>query len=1278
MKKLFLALTLLVITWTGMAANWVAVTRETPSPAVVKVLSSSVTNPVVRFTLPGFNLGEVQTPQGPAYVVSVDKGTPLQVTGAPDLPKLTASLVIPDQAGMEVRVTSSQYRDFENILIAPSKGVITRDIDPASVPYQFGQVYAENRFFPDAQAGTRDPFILRDLRGQTIVVYPFSYNPVTKTLRVYYDLTVELYKVSETGINPLTTSTQGLRFSPEWVSVYTREFSNFDAITYTPLNDYGKMLVLCHNSFMAAMQPYVNWKNASGIPTEMVDVAVAGTTPAAIKSYIASYYNTNGLTFVLLVGDNAQVPTNQGGGLGGPSDNAYGYIVGNDHYSDVFVGRFSAETVDHVLTQVQRSLTYEQNPQLLTDDWFTTVIGIGSDQGPGDEGEYDYQHIRGLQAECLGYTYTWNPELFDGSQGGNDAPGNPTPATVATAVNEGSGLIVYCGHGSQTSWGTTGFSNSNVNQLTNQDKLPFIWSVACVNGDFLNGTCFAEAWLRASQSGQPTGAVAFLGATINQSWNSPMDGQDEMVAILTEAYSSNIKRTFAGLSINGCMKMIDSYGTDGQNMADTWTVFGDPSLMVRTDNPGTLTVTHASTLFTGSTSLTVNCDVEGARATVSVNNALLATGLISGGTVVLNFPALQNPQDTVKLVVTAYNYLPYLADITIITPNGPYVVYNGNVVNDATGDNDQQVDFNEDILLTVDVKNVGVAATSDLEVTVRSTDPYVQQTDSVENYGVIQSGQSKSVPDAYAFHVSGNIPDGHVIPFEMKAVDDTSEWTSGFSITAHAPALGMMSYTVLDPLGNNNGRLDPGETATLKIFLQNTGSANALNVYGDLLSLNPNVSVTITPLAFGDLATGQNHSRDYTVVVDPAAPEGQPAPFMMQMSADQGVASVATFSLTIGKIPVVIVDYDGNANSGSALKSAADALGVIAEYSVAIPPDPGQYKAAFVCLGTYPDNHALSNEDGLLLKNFLDAGGRLYMEGGDTWYYDQPTPVHPMFFIDGTDDGGGDLSQIQGFPGTFTEGMQFSFGGDNAYVDHITNLGNAWTIFKNLSPEYSTAVAFDSTLYRTIGSSFEFGGLTDAAYPSTKPHLLEEYLTFFGINIPSISANFAGYPTTLLPGGSVSFLDFSTGPVTSWMWSFPGGTPSTSSEKNPVVFYGSEGVYNAELIVSNGIVSDTLLKPGYITVEYPVSVGSHSFALSAAVAPNPSNGSFALRVAGAADGKVTIRIFNILGNLVYQSDETSVSDRFVKQLSLDLPNGIYLLNLRTGSSTVTNRIVINR
>jgi hypothetical protein len=184
----------------------------------------------------------------------------------------------------------------------------------------------------------------------------------------------------------------------------------------------------------------------------------------------------------------------------------------------------------------------------------------------------------------------------------------------------------------------------------------------------MNGTCFAEAWLRASKNGEPTGAIAFLGSTINQSWNSPMAGQDEMTDILAESYPDNIKRTFAGLSLNGCALMIDQYGGDGANMADTWTVFGDPSLMVRTSNPDTLTVMHPFYVPLGDSFMTINCSTNGARATLMLQDVILATGVVDGDSVTLTFPALMNTTDTLLLTVSSYNSIPYQSYIYVLAP----------------------------------------------------------------------------------------------------------------------------------------------------------------------------------------------------------------------------------------------------------------------------------------------------------------------------------------------------------------------------------------------------------------------------------------------------------------------------------------------------------------------------------------------------------------------------------------------------------------------------------
>ncbi len=65
---------------------------------------------------------------------------------------------------------------------------------------------------------------------------------------------------------------------------------------------------------------------------------------------------------------------------------------------------------------------------------------------------------------------------------------------------------------------------------------------------------------------------------------------------------------------------------------------------------------------------------------------------------------------------------------------------------------------------------------------------------------------------------------------------------------------------------------------------------------------------------------------------------------------------------------------------------------------------------------------------------------------------------------------------------------------------------------------------------------------------------------------------------------SVQFHDLSTGIPSEWFWTFEGGTPSTSTDKNPIVKYKQKGSWAVTLTVSNSIGSDTETKNSYIEV----------------------------------------------------------------------------------------------
>lgn len=1272
-KKLLFFAVFMIATGILNAQQWISLSSDEPVDARVELLNSNTETSTIQVKLGGFFTHNIMTPRGEAQVITVGQATPLLEKGNPDLPKIAASIIIPDRANMKVEVIASDYREFTGIEIAPSKGNFTRDIDPASVPYTYSRAYSTNAFWPSDMAGLREPFIVRDYRGQTVVINPFVYNPVTKVLRVYYNMTLLVSQDGNSTINVFNGNRATDKVSTDFKQIYERRFLNSTVTSrYTPLEEQGNMLIISHGAFMDEMQPFVEWKRTIGIPVEIVDVASIGTNSTAIKNYVADYYAENGLTYLVLVGDNQQVPTvSGGGGLGGPSDHAYGYLMGNDHYPDIFVGRFSAENEAQVVTQVTRSVTYEKNPDTSI-DWFSKGFGIGSAEGTGDDNEYDWEHMRNIRTDLVGFTYTFVGELYDGSHGGEDAPGNPNQASVATEVNAGRSIANYVGHGSQTSWSTTNFSNSNVNQLTNNNMWPYIFSVACVNGEFMNATCFAEAWLRASNANGPTGAVATLMSTINQSWNPPMEGQDEMNDILTEQFPDNIKRTFGGVSINGCFKMNDTYGSAGDEMTDTWLIFGDPSLMLRTAMPAQLQTQHANAAFIGSNQFVVNCAVNGAFAALTKNGEILGTAVVENGVAVINTPILTEV-GMIKLAVTAFNYLPYITDIEVIPLDGPYVVYESTLINDANANNNQQLDYNETAFLSVTMSNAGNDDAQNITVTLTTNDPFVQLRDSVEVYPLIPANSALLIDNGFSLTVSPAIPDGHKIVLQYTAVCDTNEWSDDFELTGHSVSLAYAGVTIDDEGGNGNGKVDAGETVLLNFNILNAGTAPAYNVLGMITSEDPYLLIQVDTMNYGTLNGYQNVSASFMVTALPTTPSGYQLPIDFNMAADMGFTNATEAKITVGAIPVLIIDLDGNKNSGPAIRNSLTNIGITADYVTSWPLVIGPYQSLFVCLGTYPNNVALTLGQGTALANYMNVNhGRVYMEGGDTWDFNDGTPAHDMFKIEGDGDGSNDLSVLNGMAGTFTEGMSFTFYGDNNYVDRILPLDTAFVVLQNGSPQYNTTIAYNGGHYRTIGSSCEFSGINNGTGISMKDSLMLSYINYFGItNNAPLLANFIASSTQICEDDEVIFNDYSAGNIVSWSWSFPGGQPETSTEQNPSVVYSDNGMYDVTLTVSDGVNTYTTVKSGYIVAEI-CSATNDIDAGKFMVYPNPSHDQFNITLTG---NEVTtdIMLYTASGMCVKAA---KMSGNHYKLDVSDLPAGIYILKMQNDTFSKSEKLMI--
>ncbi|HEU4719697.1 MAG TPA: M43 family zinc metalloprotease, partial [Bacteroidia bacterium] len=127
--------------------------------------------------------------------------------------------------------------------------------------------------------------------------------------------------------------------------------------------------------------------------------------------------------------------------------------------------------------------------------------------------------------------------------------------------------------------------------------------------------------------------------------------------------------------------------------------------------------------------------------------------------------------------------------------------------------------------------------------------------------------------------------------------------------------------------------------------------------------------------------------------------------------------------------------------------------------------------------------------------------------------------------------------------------------------------------------------------------------------------------------------------TMVCAGSSVTFTDASwNGHPTSWNWSFPGGTPATSTDSIPVIQYNTPGTYNVTLTASNSSGSSTTTKNGIVIVsantaqynswQYYEGFESATTFTSDWIVNNPEGNGWARSTAAAYTGTGSARLAN--------------------------------------------------
>ncbi|NTV84250.1 MAG: T9SS type A sorting domain-containing protein, partial [Bacteroidales bacterium] len=433
-----------------------------------------------------------------------------------------------------------------------------------------------------------------------------------------------------------------------------------------------------------------------------------------------------------------------------------------------------------------------------------------------------------------------------------------------------------------------------------------------------------------------------------------------------------------------------------------------------------------------------------------------------------------------------------------------------------TVDGEDYVNYGDTIGLDLRIRNGGEVPLLYTSLVLSTIDPFIQLTEATCQPGSIMPGQVMVIPDAFHFIVSTDIPDQHDILLDCALSASDKDWHKELIFKAYAPVLKLQPVTVED---NENGRLDPGETAPILVTFQNAGHAAIDGVNAELFPLDPEVLIIGSPIQdFGTIGKSASVARSYFLNVGDSAPEGMTVHLLLITETLQGLQRQDTISLRIGRTPVLVIDMDPNYHSGPSIYSQLVELNVFADYEYTITDHISEYQSLFISLGYHNSNHVLTLGEGTQLAAYLENGGKIYMEGKKTWRDDPYTPIQPMFNI-GHDGTVTIYDTITGVDGTFTEGTRL-FNGTlyslNFY--HMVPIPPAFTILQDNNLLLPCAVAYDAGTYKTIGSLFDFGTLEDLN-PSLKSDLMISYLNFFDIYMNPIGIEEQGGMGAWEPGG---------------------------------------------------------------------------------------------------------------------------------------------------------------
>ena len=733
-----------------------AVEGSKPIPTIKDETTQDI---LINFDIPGMWAQEINI-QGLTYhQISIPFHANRTSVGLPALPMVGRIVEVPLGVDFSFEIYKKKTIDLKYYNIYPAQEKKIRQHTDTIKPFAInGTAYLNPGLYPlsPVMLEANQIGIIRGHRIIFLKVYPVQFDPITKELLAYSQIEVKIKYNKPGQIDPV---------NPRIKSDAFEALLQKSIVNYKNYNRFGRenertekqagcdYLIITDGNFHTSanvndpVERFAQWKRQKGYNTRIVDIAniTNGQTAVGLRTYLQNSYDNwyPVPTYVLLIGDAEFIPTNYtdkvGNNTGHPywnysnantgTDLYYTTLDGNDHYPDIFIGRLSVDNQVQTTTIIDKIIAYEQNPTNNA-NFYTDIpivqlfedfnISNGQEDGSFRIIEFAEEINTFLQANAYNPTriYDQSGTFINGPlqyENGANLPNNLTitggfqwngaTADIRNAINAGTFLAIYDGHGNRNGWGQPSFVNANVATLTNNNSTPIIFSLACETGWFDNETdddatlgihnrqtannseSFCETFLRQNNGG----AVGLIGATrvsyeendfmmlgmVTAVWPDFDPDPPLRDAQIPEYFHSSLKR-LGQINTFSKIFMANAYEDDHLQF-ELYHVFGDPEMMLWTEAPARFNIDFPKGIgSTGEQDFVVTVKnnatmvpVPNAQVTLTKNGVLIATNYTNpDGVARFSLSGISIGNTT--MTVIAANYVPFI-DNMIVSANGAQI-----------------------------------------------------------------------------------------------------------------------------------------------------------------------------------------------------------------------------------------------------------------------------------------------------------------------------------------------------------------------------------------------------------------------------------------------------------------------------------------------------------------------------------------------------------------------------------------------------------------------------